>query len=239
MHESTDCDASAPESVRLRLLPWQGPEGRPARLHGDDGALSRLADEIEEAQLASARSVWDVAPAVLDEPTAELRDVRFAARRLHECLGDVLRVVANREAYGFDPAGAPRSPYVRRLTYDLRCVGRARHGLRRAVVAWGLDGLADTAELVLSELLTNAVRHADVPDDSEIEIRFERLPVGVRIEVHDADGTRPRSTDPATDAESGRGLSLVDALTSGQWGVSERNGVGKCVWAVCCATEGP
>jgi hypothetical protein len=35
------------------------------------------------------------------------------------------------------------------------------------------------------------------------------------------------------DAESGRGLALVDALTGGQWGVAGRVGVGKMVWAVC------
>jgi anti-sigma regulatory factor (Ser/Thr protein kinase) len=114
-----------------------------------------------------------------------------------------------------------------------RSVGRARRLLVRHLDAWGLPQLVDAAELVVSELVTNAVRHAGEPRGRLIGTRFERLECGVRIEVHDAGGHKPERQGVCADAESGRGLALVDALTGGQWGVAGRVGVGKMVWAVC------
>lgn len=55
--------------------------------------------------------------------------------------------------------------------------------------------------------------------------------------MHDANENRPELRQLSADAESGRGLALVDALTGGRWGVSGRAGVGKLVWAEC-ATDG-
>nr|WSX78232.1 ATP-binding protein [Streptomyces sp. NBC_00899] len=220
-------------AAALRLLPWPGPEGRPATLHGNGGYVSRLADEIEDLQLSSARAVFDLARVVLDNSAADAQEIRFAARRLHESLGDVLRLTeVHRHAHGTVPARKVTSPYVRRWTYDARCVSQARHELHHVLGAWGLDDLADRAELVLSELLTNALRHTVPTPDSEIETRYELLPTGVRIEVHDADDTRPTVQSPSTDEEAGRGLALVDALTGARWGVSDRAGVGKLLWAV-------
>lgn len=216
----------------LRLLPWQGPEGRPATLNSDGGFLSRLADEIEDLQLTSARAVFDLTPLVLDNTAAGPQEVRFAARRLRESLGDVLRLVESRRAHCTVTARKVTSLHVKRWTYDPRCVGEARHELHRVLNAWGLEDLVDRAELVLSELLTNALRHTDSPPDCEIETRYELLPAGVRIEVHDADDNRPTVQNPSADEENGRGLALVDALTGARWGVSGREGVGKLMWAV-------
>ncbi len=113
-------------------------------------------------------------------------------------------------------------------------VGRARQLLARHLDAWGLPQLADTAELVLSELVTNAVNHAFPPYGRLVATRFERLESGgVRIEVHDPCESKPEPRDAPTYAESGRGLALVDVLTGGCWGVSDREGPGKLVWAVC------
>ncbi|SHK57024.1 ATP-binding protein [Actinacidiphila paucisporea] len=218
--------------VALRLLPWQGPEGRPATLNGDGGYLSRLADEIEDLQLDSARVVFDLAPAVLDNPATCPHEVRFAARRLRESLGDVLKIAESRRLPGPVLARQITSPHVKRWTYEAHCVGEARHDLRFVLHAWSLGDLAERAELILSELLTNAVRHTDPSPDREIETRYELLPAGVRIEVHDADERWPTRQDTAADAETGRGLALVDALTSASWGVSTREGIGKLVWAV-------
>ncbi|WP_078863949.1 ATP-binding protein [Streptomyces sp. AcH 505] len=122
---------------------------------------------------------------------------------------------------------------VKRWPNSPRSVGKARHLLLQHLNAWGLNNLADSAELVLSELLTNSVRHARVPGGRLIETRYERLPDGVRIEVHDANENKPERREPAADDGSGRGLALVDALSGGCWGVSGRAGVGKLVWAVC------
>lgn len=121
---------------------------------------------------------------------------------------------------------------VRRWPHSARCVAVARRELRQELAAWGLNRLTETAELVLSELFNNAVRHARSPRGRQIETRYERTPGGVRIEVHDANGNWPELRKVTADEECGRGLLLVDALTGSQWGVSEREGVGKQVWAV-------
>lgn len=131
---------------------------------------------------------------------------------------------------------------VRTWPHGPRSVARARHLLVSTLASWDLPHLADSAALVVSELVTNSVRHAKVPRGRLIRTRFERLGTGIRIEVHDAPGIRPELRSAAPDAESGRGLALVDVITSGQWGVSERGGVGKLVWAVCAdagAARGP
>ncbi|WP_333766483.1 ATP-binding protein [Streptomyces sp. IBSBF 2435] len=103
------------------------------------------------------------------------------------------------------------------------------------LVAWGLPGLVDTAGLVVSELVTNALTHG-CPDGHVLRTKFEPVEGGVRIEVHDAGPGKPERSEAPADAESGRGLDLVDVLTGGDWGVSDRNGVGKTVWAVCLST---
>ncbi|MEU5427771.1 ATP-binding protein [Streptomyces olivoreticuli] len=111
-------------------------------------------------------------------------------------------------------------------------VRRARGELGSALANWGLAAIEDAALLVLSELMTNAVVHARVPPGREIETQFLPQPNGVRIQVDDADDTRPQLSDQGM--ESGRGLVLVAKL-SDRWGVSGRNGVGKSVWAVVTA----
>jgi anti-sigma regulatory factor (Ser/Thr protein kinase) len=103
--------------------------------------------------------------------------------------------------------------------------------------AWGLSTVADSAELVVSELMTNAITHAHPPYGNLIATRFERLADGVRIEVHDAGDGKPEPRDAPAEEESGRGLGLVEALTGGTWGVSDRDGPGKVVWAVCTGDQ--
>lgn len=124
------------------------------------------------------------------------------------------------------------SVLVRRWTRAARCVGPVRRELRRLLGEWELAELADSAEIVVSELFTNAVRHVKAPRDRLVETRYERLAGGVRIEVHDADAPWKPVPESSLEQESGRGLALVDSITGGCWGVSERDGVGKLVWAV-------
>jgi hypothetical protein len=128
---------------------------------------------------------------------------------------------------------------VRRWPNSRQTVPRARHELLATIGAWGLAGLEDPAVLVLSELVTNAVRHAASPRGREIETRFLRLSHDrIRIEVHDASIERPVKRRSADTDEGGRGLLLVDAVTAHQWGVSSRPGIGKLVWAVIAAPAG-
>jgi serine/threonine-protein kinase RsbW len=113
-----------------------------------------------------------------------------------------------------------------------RSVHRARHELVGCLAAWGMSGLADQAALVLSELMTNALRYGKAPGRG-IGTHFVRQPSGVRIEVHDLRDGTPKAREAADDEERGRGLALVDAITGQRWGVTEREGPGKLVWAEC------
>jgi sugar phosphate isomerase/epimerase len=83
-----------------RLLPWTGPEGQPVFLApgSEGGALARLADSMEAAQLRDAAIVLDHSQSVLSNPDASETETRFVAERLSECLFNALRVAECRGA---------------------------------------------------------------------------------------------------------------------------------------------
>ncbi|GGZ77654.1 hypothetical protein [Streptomyces bluensis] len=90
---------AGPDGIeRPRLLPWTTPDGKPCYLSADPeaGRLSRLADDVEAAQLRSGEQVLAGARAVLDDATAGERAVRFALTRATESLGDVIRIAVSR-----------------------------------------------------------------------------------------------------------------------------------------------
>ncbi|HVM10103.1 MAG TPA: response regulator [Acidimicrobiales bacterium] len=110
------------------------------------------------------------------------------------------------------------------LDQDLRSGSRARRFVSEAMERWDCAGALDTVQLLVSELVTNAVVHAG----SRPNVAVLLLPHAVRVEVADQapEGLRPRD---ATDAdESGRGLFLLDELSSA-WGVDTSDD-GKTVW---------
>ncbi|MFV0134127.1 ATP-binding protein [Streptomyces sp. HMX87] len=119
-----------------------------------------------------------------------------------------------------------------RLPRHPRSVSRARALFREQAASWGLHpDMTDTAALVLSELMTNAYRHARVPADRQIWARCVLTDDRLRITVTDADGTLPAPGTARLDDESGRGLSLVAELAD-DWGAERREcGIGKTVWA--------
>ncbi|KIF79004.1 hypothetical protein QR77_20370 [Streptomyces sp. 150FB] len=113
-----------------------------------------------------------------------------------------------------------------RLPCHPRSVGRAREVLRTDI---GLpEEPGETAALLLSELVTNALRHGS-PPGREISITLCRAGGLLRLEVEDAGETVPRPRASGPDDECGRGLALVAALAD-DWGVSPRRGPGKRVW---------
>jgi hypothetical protein len=81
-----------------RLLPWPSPDGKPCYLVTDNNGsrLSRLADDLEAVQLATATDVLGLARTVLDDPNSPYTEVRYAGIRLAECLTDALRVAESR-----------------------------------------------------------------------------------------------------------------------------------------------
>jgi len=105
-------------------------------------------------------------------------------------------------------------------------VSEARRLVRRALVDVGQE-IADAAELVTSELVTNAVVHAG----TDIDVSIELCPDRVRVEVADGSPHLPRSRRYGTSAGTGRGLVMVEELTD-EWGVSRRGpgDQGKVVW---------
>jgi anti-sigma regulatory factor (Ser/Thr protein kinase) len=90
--------------------------------------------------------------------------------------------------------------------------------------------VVDSAELLVSELVTNAIRHAA----SNVVVRVELDGGGLLVEVQDDDPSPPRLRGPEPDALDGRGIALVDALAS-RWGVNtlpddHGRAMGKVVW---------
>ncbi|MFF7235089.1 ATP-binding protein [Streptomyces collinus] len=117
-------------------------------------------------------------------------------------------------------------PLRRRLgRADLRAVPEARRELRELLRHWGRPGRSEIAELLTSELVTNALVHTDA-DAVLIAVVSAR---GLRVEVRDFVARRPRLRVPElTEDTHGRGLLLVQSLADA-WGVRP-HGVGKSVW---------
>jgi anti-sigma regulatory factor (Ser/Thr protein kinase) len=108
----------------------------------------------------------------------------------------------------------------------------ARRRARVLLAAWGLGEQASLGELVVSELVANAVCHGDTPI-------WMRLSVGggdLRVEVHDGGAGRPVRRHVGGGDECGRGLELLDGLIElygGERGViSDPAGPGKTVYVV-------
>ncbi|MFF7468853.1 SpoIIE family protein phosphatase [Streptomyces sp. NPDC008092] len=107
---------------------------------------------------------------------------------------------------------------------DPAAVAAVRAEAVRQVVAWGYDELATTTELIVSELVTNAIRYAEPP----IRLRLLR-DAWLTVEVADASSTAPRLRHARSTDEGGRGLFLVAQLAH-RWG-ARYTGEGKIIWA--------
>ena len=112
------------------------------------------------------------------------------------------------------------------LPAELTSVRLARRFVADQLEEWGINELLDDAMLVTSELAANAITHAE----SACRIRISRTPSSVRIDVIDSGSGTPEPQPPSSTAEHGRGLHLVDAITSA-WGLDDVPGDGKVVWA--------
>ncbi|WP_420907427.1 ATP-binding protein [Streptomyces scabichelini] len=108
---------------------------------------------------------------------------------------------------------------------DLRAVPEVRRALRELLSQWGRPGRSEIAELLTSELVTNALVHTD----HDAVVTATVGPRGLRVEVRDFVGRKPSPRVPnADDGTHGRGLFLVQSLADA-WGVRV-HGVGKAVW---------
>jgi hypothetical protein len=123
----------------------------------------------------------------------------------------------------------------------------ARHFVRELLTCWDLGYLSDDAEVIIAELVVNAVRHglraapqavasgatgaAGVAGASALRLCLLRRVGEVMLAVTDPSNEAPTPRAPGWTGESGRGLQIVGAL-SYVWGWSPIEGRGKAVWAV-------
>jgi anti-sigma regulatory factor (Ser/Thr protein kinase) len=121
------------------------------------------------------------------------------------------------------PVSDPRRSQVA-LAASSTSVGQARRFLREALRSWDAGGFEWAATQALSELVTNAVLHADTP----LTVSFALSDSQLRIEVADGSARLPRQRRYGREATTGRGIALVAGL-SRAWGVEATSG-GKLVW---------
>lgn len=125
-------------------------------------------------------------------------------------------------------AAVGRPAYAQSLRRAPGSVRAARCLVSAALRAWGLEELEDTAWVVVTELMSNAVVHARL---RTVRVTVTRLDESVvRVAVVDRSRKVPRSKAADTHDESGRGLAMVAALCGGRWGVDPLPW-GKRVWA--------
>ncbi|MEC4017128.1 ATP-binding protein [Streptomyces sp. H27-D2] len=129
------------------------------------------------------------------------------------------------------PATTPADETLLRLPPTYGSPGQARAAVREQLTAWRAPAeTIETAELLISELVTNAVCHAGNPPGRDIRMRFALKDALLRLKVSDACTDRPRQRTAGPAAETGRGLFLITALAD-DWGVEARpHGIGKTVW---------
>ncbi|WP_274562916.1 SpoIIE family protein phosphatase [Streptomyces spiramyceticus] len=195
------------------------PEGALLALY-TDGLVESRDHPLDEGLLAFRRALTD--------PSRPLEDVcDHVLNTLDTRHGedDIALLMARIQGL---PVGAvgdwqmPRGP---------RSVGRARELARAQLVAWGLEDLVDTTELLVSELVTNALRYGE----GEIRLRL-LLDRTLVCEVWDAGLVQPRRRRARDTDEGGRGLQLV-GLLSAAWG-SRRTPRGKTVWFELALPDG-
>jgi anti-sigma regulatory factor (Ser/Thr protein kinase) len=115
------------------------------------------------------------------------------------------------------------------IPYAPEAVAKARCLVRETLTEWGMSALADDAELIVSELVTNAIRHGAAPVILALSVIGPNALAGT---VADGGPDLPHlyRREPGLDATSGRGLAIVRALVN-RWGVwPDSGGIGKTAW---------
>ncbi|MEU9455658.1 SpoIIE family protein phosphatase [Streptomyces sp. NPDC048277] len=205
--------------IDFEAVELDAPAGATLLLYTDGLVESRLRDvwtgieQLREKLAATAQLTGPDRPPPLEALCDEVLDMLGPGDR-----DDDIALLAAR----FDGI-APSDVAYWTLQPEASAPGRARRLTRQALAGWGLEELTDTAELLVSEIVTNAVRHASRP----ISLRLLRTDV-LRCEVGDDVPQLPRLRRASPDEEHGRGLYLVNRLAR-RWGTT-RLGIGKIVW---------
>ncbi|MFB4281742.1 ATP-binding protein [Nonomuraea sp. MTCD27] len=118
-------------------------------------------------------------------------------------------------------------PFHQRTALEPACVATARRFVDQTLGAWGAVELAFDTQLVVSELVTNAMRHGG----GAAQLRLLSHGAELACVVTDHSHTVPVAASPDVFSEYGRGLRLVDALCTA-WGWLSPGGARKLVWAI-------
>ena len=135
------------------------------------------------------------------------------------------KLKTSHDAYYPAETGDSRRAWHLTLPMARQAPGLARAATRQVLTSWQVAHLAEPALLIVSELVTNSVKHSQ---GSLLLLQMQATGTGIRIEVHDADPRWPQPCTPTALDESGFGLVLVNALAD-KWGVCD-NATGKAVW---------
>jgi anti-sigma regulatory factor (Ser/Thr protein kinase) len=148
---------------------------------------------------------------------------------------------------GAGPARGEKRPAARTASYPHQshlvlgvlpgAVPCARLHARLVLVEWGLKALAESAELVVSELITNAVRASAALPEAQHSLPIVRMWLSadherVLVQVWDADHQLPLLQQPDPDAEHGRGLLLVESVSEAWGAYRPQRAIGKIAWAM-------
>ncbi|WP_375503747.1 SpoIIE family protein phosphatase [uncultured Jatrophihabitans sp.] len=180
-----------------------------------DGLVERRSVDI----YAGIERLRSLLPALAD------RTAEDAARSLVEKLGadaedDVALLICD-----IAPTGAPNATRTFPVGRELTSVSALRGDVRRALLDWNLGTLEHSATLVVSELVTNIVRHTQCPGT----VQVQPLRTGIRILASDDDNRLPDLDLLPDDVSThGRGLFIVRAVAD-RWGV-QLNSAGKTIW---------
>ncbi|MGP4004154.1 SpoIIE family protein phosphatase [Streptomyces sp. 8N706] len=205
--------------VDFEAVELDAPAGATLLLYTDGLVESRLRDvwtgieQLREKLTATARLTGADHPPPLEPLCDEVLDMLGPGDR-----DDDIALLAAR----FDGI-APSDVAYWFLDPHEQTPGKARRLARRALARWDLEELTDSVELLVSEVVTNAVRYAGRP----ITLRLLRTDV-LRCEVGDDVPQLPRLRQARPSDEGGRGLYLVNKLAR-RWGAT-RLSTGKVVW---------
>ncbi|OLZ70800.1 serine/threonine protein phosphatase [Streptomyces sp. IMTB 2501] len=205
--------------VDFEAVELDAPAGATLLLYTDGLVESRLRDvwtgieQLREKLAATAQLTGPDHPPPLEALCDEVLDMLGPGDR-----DDDIALLAAR----FDGI-APSDVAFWRLEPEETAPGQARRLARRALARWDLEDLSDSVELLVSEVVTNAVRYASRP----VTLRLLRTDV-LRCEVGDDVPQLPRLRQARATDEGGRGLYLVNRLAR-RWGAT-RLSTGKVVW---------
>jgi serine phosphatase RsbU (regulator of sigma subunit)/anti-sigma regulatory factor (Ser/Thr protein kinase) len=209
-------DLPADPPLGLGGLPFESTE-----LELPEGSLLVLyTDGLIESRDRDVDKGLDDLSHVLTQPTVSLNDLCDNVLKTllpYRPIDDVALLIARTRALDADHVATWQLPT------DPAVVAHVREQAVRQLASWGLEHLSFTTELVISELVTNAIRYAHAP----IQLRLIRDRILIS-EVSDGSSTSPHLRRARTYDEGGRGLFLVAQLSQ-RWG-TRHTPTGKTIW---------